>query len=205
MSEGWDLPSTVCVSQRMPKEAFYKHLQLNAATKDEFVRGIEGLRVVAAIKEATCGIPATKGVQEISVMEVMLKGTEVPERALDAIAVAVPRKVLFVCRSEDRVRLAVRRDRLYVGEWLPEDGLSLSLAGADLGAVWDALCAQAIFGDTNGTDIDSRISRKRRMAALYAEIRQLEKKHAREVQPAKRNALFKQLRASRAELVQLKE
>lgn len=80
---------------------------------------------------------------------------------------------------------------------------SLSSVGADLAAAWDALYAQAIFGDTDAVDVDGRIGRQRRIAALSAEVQQLEKRHAREVQPAKRNALFKQLRASWTELAQL--
>ena len=95
----YGLPSTVAVNQLLPKTAFYQRLPLAASVKDEFVHGIEELRVIASVKEATCGIPASGGVEEISVLRIALKTDELPRKALDAIASAVPR---VSCRGARR-------------------------------------------------------------------------------------------------------
>ena len=198
------LPSTVEVHQPLPKTAFYQRLSLAAPVKDEFVHGIDALCVVGAVKEATCGIPAAEGVEEISVLRVDLKSREVPRQALDAIAAAVPRKLLMVCCHEGMAQLAVVRKGLRVGvRRIAEDELNLELRGANLAEVWDGLCAQVLFNDAGIPDVDARM-RKERIAELEAEAVKLERKYAKEVQPVKRNAAYKEFRAVRAELSALK-
>lgn len=199
------LPSTVEVHQPLPKTAFYQRLSLAAPVKDEFAHGIDALCVVGAVKEATCGIPAAEGVEEISVLRVDLKSREVPKQALDAIAAAVPRKLLMVCCHEGMAQLAAVRRGLHVGvRWVSEDELNIELIGTTLAEVWDGLCAQVLFDDVDVPDVDARMRKEKRIAELEAEAVRLERKYAKEVQPAKRNAAYKEFRAVRAELSALK-
>lgn len=199
------LPSTVTVNQPLPKTAFYQRLSLAAPVKDQFVHGIEGMRVVAAVKEATCGIPAAEGIEEISVLRVDLKSREVPERALDAIACAVPRKLLMACCFEGATRLAAVRRGLHVSaRWVPEDELNIALAGASLAEVWEGVCAQVLFDDASVADVDARMAREKRISELEARAAKLERNYAKEVQPAKRNAAFKAYKQAKAELSALK-
>ena len=199
------LPSTVEVHQSLPKTAFYQRLSLAAPVKDEFVHGIDALCVIGAVKEATCGIPAAEGVEEISVLRVDLKSREVPRQALDAIAAAVPRKLLMVCCHEGMAQLAVVRKGLRVGvRRIAEDELNLELRGANLAEVWDGLCAQVLFDDVSVADVDARLAREKRISELEAKVAKLERNYAKEVQPAKRNAAFKAYKQAKAELSALK-
>lgn len=199
------LPSTVEVHQPLPKNAFYQRLSLAAPVKDEFVSGIESLRVVAAIKEATCGIPAADGIEEVSVLRVDLKTAEVPERALAAIAGAVPRKLLMVCCHEGNARLAAMRHGLQVGaQWVPEVQLHIALSGTSLAEVWEGLCAQVLFDDVSVCDVDARMAQEKRITELEAQVAQLKRKYAKEVQPSKRNAAYKAYKQAKAELFALK-
>ena len=176
------LPSTVEVRQPLPKKAFYSRLSLAAPVKDEFVSGIEALCVVAAIKEAACGIPAADGIDEISVLRVDLKTDAVPERALAAV-----------------------RHGLQVGaQWVPEDQLHITLSGASLAEVWEGLCAQVLFDDASVEDVDARLATEKRIQELEAQTAQLKRKYAKEVQPSKRNAAFKAYKQAKAELSLLK-
>lgn len=199
------LPSTVEVRQPLPKKAFYSRLSLAAPVKDEFVSGIEALCVVAAIKEAACGIPAADGIDEISVLRVDLKTDTVPERALAAVTQAVPRKLIIVCCHAGRARLAVMRHGLKVSaQWAPEDQLHITLSGASLAEVWEGLCAQVLFDDASVEDVDARLAKGKRIQELEAQAAQLKRKYAKEVQPSKRNAVFKAYRQAKAELSLLK-
>lgn len=201
----YGLPSTVCVHQSLPKNAFYQRLSLSAPVKDEFVHGIEGLCVVAAIKESACGIPAADGIEEISVLRVELKSGEVPERALAAIAAAVPRKLLLVCCHNGMAQLAVMRGHLRVGvRRIAEDELNIALSGANLAEAWEGLCAQALFGDASVADVDARLAQEKRITELETEVASLKRKYAREVQSSKRNAAFKAYKQAKAELSTLK-
>ncbi|MDO4443206.1 MAG: DUF4391 domain-containing protein [Slackia sp.] len=199
------LPSTVAVHQPLPKQAFYQRLSLSSAVKDEFVHSIESLCVVGAIKKATCGIPAAEGIDEVSVLRVDLKTGEIPHSALDAIVAAVPRKLLMACCHEGRARLAVVRGDLRVSErWIAEEELHIELKGASLVEVWDGLCAQVLFDDANVEDVDARMAKEKKIVELEAEVAKLERRYAKEVQPAKRNAAFKAFRAAKASLLSLK-
>lgn len=201
----YGLPSTVAVDQTLPKNAFYQRLSLAAPVKDEFVHGIEELRVVASIKEATCGIPTSGSIEEISVLRIALKTDELPRKALDAIASVVPRKMLMACCHEGRARLAVVRDGLRVSErWIAEKQMNIELRGASLAEVWDGLCAQVLFDDVEVEDVDARMAQEERIAELEAEVIKLKRKYAKEVQPAKRNAAFRTYKQALAELRALK-
>ncbi|MDO4290226.1 MAG: DUF4391 domain-containing protein [Eggerthellaceae bacterium] len=200
----YGLPSTTRVDQVLPKKAFYEHLKLSSAVKDEFVHAIEELRVVASIKERSCGIAATDAVQEIMVLRVVLRQEDVPVAALDAIAANNPNKLVFACAGDERVRFAVRRGAFRLGPWQPEGEALLALQGQTLSEVWDSLCAQVLFGDADGASVDARLEQARRIKELEAQVVQLKRRHAKEVQPAKRNAAFKRLRAAQAELAALK-
>lgn len=201
----YGLPSTVTVNQPLPKNAFYQRLSLCAAVKDEFVCGIEELRVVGAIKEASCGIPAAAGVDEISVLRIALKTDEAPCRALEAIASAVPRKLLMVCCHDGAAQLAAVRHGVRVGaRRIAEGRLHIELKGASLAEVWNSLCAQVLFDDADVEDVDARMAQEKRIAELEKEAVKLERKYAKEVQPAKRNAAFKAYKQALAELRALK-
>ena len=173
--------------------------------RERGVGGTEALCAVAAIKEAACGIPAADGIDEISVLRVDLKTDAVPERALAAIAQAVPRKLLMVCCHEGRAHLAAMRHGLQVGvQWVPEDQLHITLSGASLAEVWEGLCAQVLFDDASVEDVDARLAKEKRIQELEAQAAQLKRKYAKEVQPSKRNAAFKAYKQAKAELSLLK-
>ena len=195
-----NLPSTVLVNRVMPKKAFYEHLKTTTAIKGQFVQQIERIEMVASIKEASIHIPGDKGVAEIDVLALYLKGADVPYEAIELVARSIPNKLLFVCLIDESCKLFVRRDRLYETEWMPTDDAELELAGSTLGELWDSISSQVVFGDANSVDLAGRLERKRRIEALRLELEQVERKRKSEKQIAKRNVLFDRKRAIEAEL-----
>lgn len=207
----YGLPSTTLVGQRLPKEAFCKSFKLTATQKREFVDLIESMTIAATVKETTVRIPPTKDVSEIVVVEVRLRGSEVPESALGAVAAQHPLRLVYACLEPGEglgggaCRFALwRGGQLHCGPWVQVEDQALALSGEDLGAMWDGLCAQIIFGDNDGRRVDERLQVRARISQLTKELANVTKKHAKEVQPAKRNALFAQKRALERELAELK-
>ena len=96
-----NLPSTVLVNRVMPKKVFYEHLKTTAAIKEQFVQQIERIEMVASIKEASIHIPGDKGVAEIDVLALHLKGANVPYEAIELVARSIPNKLLFVCLTDE--------------------------------------------------------------------------------------------------------
>lgn len=209
------LPSTVAVGRAIPKNAFYRNLKMTSALRDAFTHDVEKIEVVASIKEATCGIPAGERVAEVVVLVLDVRGREVPRDIVAAVVRGIPNKVLVACRHDGEVALALVRQQLQVGEWTPEGDVRLALRGATLDEAWDALCEQVIFSDEDADEavptsdaapaltVDERIERGRRIEALRRDVATLTRKHTKEKQIGKRNALFKQLKAAKRELAEL--
>lgn len=202
------LPSTVLVGRVMPKKAFYEHLATTAAIKEEFVRLIERIEIIAALKEASARIPAGKKIAEVDVLGLYLRSAgdgvcEVPYGAIDLIAKSVPNRQFFVCIADDAVKLLVKRDRLYETAWLLRGEVVVELRGANLDELWDSLSSQVVFGDSNPTDFTGRVERKNRIEALQKELVAIDKKRRNEKQVNRRNALFDRRRAIAAELSRL--
>lgn len=80
----------------------------------------------------------------------------------------------------------------------------ITLTGANLATVWEALCAQVRFDDVSVDDVDARIAQEKRITELETQVAQLERKDAKEVQPSKRNAVYKTYRQTKADLSALK-
>lgn len=209
------LPSTVAVGRTIPKNAFYRNLKMTSALRDAFTHDVEKIEVVASIKEATCGIPAGERVAEVVVLVLDVRGREVPRDIVAAVVRGIPNKVLVACRHDGEVALALVRQQLQVGEWTPEGDVRLALRGATLDEAWDVLCEQVIFSDEDADEaaptsdaapaltVDERIERGRRIEVLRRDVATLTRKHAKEKQIGKRNALFKQLKAAKRELAEL--
>ena len=191
------LPSTTEVGRRLPKEAFYKNLKLDARTREEFVHLIERISIANSIKPSTANVEDGETVHEIMVLEVLLKSDEQPARVLEAIARANPHRLVF--RTEPGGVTYVLRKRLHKTEAID----SLTLAGRTLDAAWDSICAQIIFGDIDGTDLDARMERARRITELEEEIARLDTACRKARQINRKNELFTQIRKMKAELAKL--
>lgn len=202
------LPSTVLVGRVMPKKAFYEHLATTAAIKEEFVRLIERIEIIAALKEASVRVPAGKKVAEVDVLGLYLRPAsdgvcEVPYGAIDLIAKSVPNKQLFVCIADDAVKLLVKRDRLYETAWPPRGEAVIELRGSNLDELWDSLSSQVVFGDSSPTGFTGRVERKNRIETLRKELSAVDRKRKNEKQIAKRNALFDRACEIKQELARL--
>lgn len=62
------------MGRRLPKEAFYRHLTLDAKTRRSFVDDIGAITVANSIKTATLGLADGEAIHEIMVVWLDLKG-----------------------------------------------------------------------------------------------------------------------------------
>ena len=192
------LPSTTEVGRRLPKEAFYRNLKLDARTRDEFVHLIESITVPNSIKSSTANLDDGERVHEIILLSLELKGDEQPVRAIEAIARANFHMLVFHTNPGGTVY--VLRGGLHTSSTVD----SLVLAGKTLDAAWNSICAQVIFGDTDGTNIDARIERARQKADLEAEIEKFDAACRMTKQINRKNELFYQLKEKQRELEALR-
>jgi len=192
------LPSTTEVGRRLPKEAFYRNLKLDARTRDEFVHLIESITVPNSMKPTTANIADGDNVHEIMVLNVELKSEVQPLRAIEAIAGSNPHRLVFRCEPSSMTY--VLRRGLQASDSLDK----LVLSGRTLDEAWDSICAQVIFGDVDGKDVDGRIERAKQRANLEAEIKKLDAACRTAKQINRKNELFYQLKEKQRELEALR-
>ena len=188
------LPSTTEVGRRLPKEAFYRNLGLDAKTRDEFVHLIERITIANSIKPTTANLADGERVHEIMLLSLELKGDEQPVRAIEAIARANSHMLVFY--TEPGGTVYVLRGGLHASNAVD----SIVLTGQTLDAAWDSICAQVIFGDVDGKDVDGRIERAKQRANLEAEIKKLDAACRTAKQINRKNELFYQLKEKLREL-----
>ena len=188
------LPSTTEVERRLPKEAFYRNLTLDTKTREEFVRLVERITVTNSVKPTTTALADGERVHEIILLDLELKGDEQPARAIEANARANSHMLLFHTQPGDMVY--VLRSGLHASNTVD----SIVLTGQTLDAAWDSICAQVIFGNVDGTDVDGRIERAKQRANLVTEIEKLDAACRAAKQINRKNDLFYQLKEKQREL-----
>lgn len=188
------LPSTTEVGKRLPKEAFYRNLKLDRRTHEEFVKLIDRITIANTVKPSTANLADGRNVHEIMFLAIDLKGSEMPLRAIEAIAKSNPHRLVFHTLP-DCMTYVVHGGMHSSGNL---DRMILSGPGMD--EAWDSIVSQVVFGDVDGRSIDARIGLAKRRAELEKEIAAFDRKCRREKQINKRNELFGKLREKQAEL-----
>lgn len=178
------LPSTTEVSLRLPKEAFYRNLRLDAKTREQFVREVESITVVNSIKPSTANIIDGKKIHEILVVAIQPRGKVVPEAVVRTISSANANGIVVVDLSTGSGGV-VFGGKVYLAEHA-----ELALRGRTLDDAWSSILAQIVFGDDDGSSIEERIAHKEKAAALELEIAKLEEKARKEKQFHKKNELI---------------
>ena len=187
------LPATTEVGRRLPKEAFYRHIDVDAATRRDLTGGVASIIVANSIKPTTTNITDGKAVHEILVLRIDPKGERVPERAVRLVSDATPNKAVIVDGGSGDILLEA------------QDVERLALNGFDLDMVWDSILAQVALGEFDGHDVWARINRREKIDGLRAEVSALDAKARKERQIARKNELFAQMKRKQAELRRLEE
>lgn len=188
------LPSTTEVSLRLPKEAFYRNLKLDSKTREQFVHGVESITVVNSIKPSTANIVDGKTIHEVLVVAVQPRGKAVPEAVIRTISSANTNGVVVVDLSSGAGGV------VFGGRVYQAKQAELALRGRTLDDAWNSMLAQIIFGDDDASNIEERIARKEKVAALELEIARLEERARKEKQFHKKNELICQAAQLQREL-----
>lgn len=194
------LPATTEVGRRLPKEAFYRHMDVDAATRRDLTGGVASIIVTNSIKPTTTNIADGKAVHEILVLKIDPKGERVPERAVRLVSDATPNKAVIVDGGSGDIAIC-EEGRLLEAQ----DVERLVLNGFDLDMVWDSVLAQVALGEFDGHNVWARIDRREKIDGLRAEVSALDAKARKERQIVRKNGLFAQMKKKQAELRWLEE
>lgn len=159
-------PPTTIVGKPVPKNAFYKHLEVNAKIKQHFVDDVASINWLYKLAPSTINVEDGKLVHEIVVFSAVLKDKDCPNDVFLFIDRNMPRHVVFVLEYEDRYKVLLNykawKDGLnsqfdiiktFATDWLTAERLLLTLEGQTMDALYEAMAGQVSgFGTTKAED-----------------------------------------------------
>ena len=160
-------PRTTIVGKPVPKNAFYKHLEVNAKIKQHFVDDVVNIHWLYKLAPSTINVEDGKLVHEIVVFSAALKSKDCPDDVFLFIDQNMPRHVVFILEYENRYKVLLNykewKDgqngqfkiiKTFVTEWLTDNQLLLTLEGQNMDALYEALAGQVSgFGTKKAEDI----------------------------------------------------
>ena len=214
-----DYPVSTLVGKPVPKNAFYKHLELNTRLRTRFVEDVEKIVWAAKYTPSTLNVEDGATVHEIVFFEVTVRAEDLTDEIFLTIDKMMPRHVVFVLVYGDRCRLLINYKewadkekgtfnivKTFRTSWQPAEGISLTIEGGTMDKIYESFAGQVSgFGTNNATDtrriiaIENEIATKQKLAeALQKKIRK-EKQFARQVE------MNTEARALKREIAKLKE
>ena len=159
-------PPTTIVGKPVPKNAFYKHLEVNAKMKQHFVDDVASINWLYKLAPSTINVEDGKLVHEIVVFSAVLKDKDCPNDVFLFIDRNMPRHMVFILEYEDRYKVLLNykawKDgqnsqfdiiRTFATDWLTAERLLLTLEGQTMDALYEAMAGQVSgFGTTKAED-----------------------------------------------------
>ena len=203
-------PDGTKVGKNVPKNVFYKHLEVSTKMKHIFVNDVE--RIIWGYKFApsTLNVADGKQVHEITVFDVDMKVMECPEEMFVFIDKNIPRHTIFILHCQDKSCAVInykepvqgnasqpyKVTKTYRGEWLTFGELSLQLEGNTMDAIYENMVRQVAgehIKESSGS-LKEDIAISLEQDALQKEIAALKRRIVLERHPQKKFVLHNQLR-----------
>ena len=193
------IPVSTEFNKRIPKQTFYKNLEVSPSIKKYFIEQIKTIYWRNKISPETMNLDAGDVVNEIQVFEIKLSGRELDESVLTLIDKKIPYHIIFVLENEGKYQVwtaykeatvsgnnAFKVGTYYHTQWLDEEELPLKVEGLDIDRVYENFIRQ-IAGDLLGSNVGGEslkdsVDREQEIAAIKKEISKLKTKIKKEKQ-----------------------
>lgn len=200
-----DFPASTHVGKRLPKEAFYQHLELTNALKNKFVSDIEQIAVENTLTKDNLNLSKDAAIKEIMLLSLTLKKQNFDAKIAEVIARQNPHKLVFLFGYDDKRQLAVYHSKLYRSEWGNADKVNLILSGDNLDSIWNDLVRQvAIHSECilrhPDAPIDEQLKIQNEINNLSKLIKKTENAVIKEKQPKQKFDLYTRLQKYKEQL-----
>lgn len=209
-------PSSTKVGKPVPKNAFYKHLEVNAKIKQHFVDDVVGINWLYKIAPSTLNVADGSSVHEIVVFGAGLKSKDCPDDVFLFIDQKMPRHVVFLLEYEDKYKVLLNYKewkegqadqfkivKTFATEWLSAEQLSLTLEGQTMDAIYEAMAGQVSgFGTTNAQDTKRLVELEALITKGKKEVEALQKKIRNERQLNRQMELNGEARSLKKQIAQ---
>lgn len=183
-------PPTTIVGKPVPKNAFYKHLEVNAKLKQHFVDDVASINWLYKLAPSTINVEDGKLVHEIVVFSAVLKDKDCPDDVFLFIDRNMPRHVVFILEYEDRYKVLLNykawKDgqnsqfdiiKTFATDWLTDGQLLLTLEGQTMDVLYEAMAGQVSgFGTTKAEDTKRIVELEGLIDKAKREVESLQKR-----------------------------
>ena len=183
-------PRTTIVGKPVPKNAFYKHLEVNAKMKQHFVDDVVSIHWLYKLAPSTINVEDGKLVHEIVVFSAVLKSKDCPNDVFLFIDRNMPRHVVFILEYEDRYKVLLNykawKDgqnsqfdiiKTFATDWLTAERLLLTLEGQTMDALYEAMAGQVSgFGTTKAEDTKRIVELEELIDKAKREVESIQKR-----------------------------
>ena len=183
-------PQTTFIGKPVPKNAFYKHLEVNAKIKQHFVEDVASIHWLYKLAPSTIHVEDGKQVHEIVVFSAVLKSKDCPDDVFLFIDQNMPRHVVFILEYDNRYKVLLNykewKDgqngqfkiiKTFVTEWLTDNQLSLTLEGQNMDALYEAMAGQVSgFGTRKAEDTKRIVELEGLIDKAKREVESLQKR-----------------------------
>lgn len=211
------LPKTTEFNKRIPKQKFYKNMDISPALKKIFVDQVKIIYWRNKIATSTTNLAAGTEVTELEVFEIRLNSSVLDDSLLRQIDKEIPYHILFLLEYQGKYQAWIgykeaaasgnkvfKVNGYYHTEWLAEDELPLRLEGLNVDAVYENFVRQ-IAGDklkteAAGESLKESVARDEQKQALQKQIATLQAKIRKEKQLNKQMKMNNELKKLKKEL-----
>jgi hypothetical protein len=185
-----NFPQSTKVGKPVPKNAFYKHLEVNAKIKQHFVDDVARIDWLYKLAPSTLNVADGTAVHEIVVFSAVLKSKDCPDDVFLFIDQNMPRHVVFILEYESRYKVLLnykewkdgqngqfRIVKTFATGWLAIEQLSLPVEGQTMDAVYEAMVGRVSgFGTTKSADTRHIIELESLIAKGKRDVENLQKR-----------------------------
>ena len=183
-------PRTTIVGKPVPKNSFYKHLEVNAKIKLHFVDDVVSIHWLYKLAPSTINVEDGKLVHEIVIFSAKLKSKDCPDDVFLFIDQNMPRHVVFILEFDNRYKVLLNykewKDgqngqfkiiKTFATEWLRDNQLLLTLEGQNMDALYEAMAGQVSgFGTSKSEDTKRIIELETQITKAKREVESLQKR-----------------------------
>lgn len=185
-----NFPQSTKVGKPVPKNAFYKHLEVNAKIKQHFVDDVARIDWLYKLAPSTLNVADGTAVHEIVVFSAVLKSKDCPDDVFLFIDQNMPRHVVFILEYENRYKVLLnykewkdgqngqfRIVKTFATGWLAIEQLLLPVEGQTMDAVYEAMVGRVSgFGTTKSADTRHIIELESLIAKGKRDVENLQKR-----------------------------
>lgn len=212
-------PKSTAFGRRVPKELFYKNLDVKPEIKRLFIDQIKRITWANKLSPETLNIAAGQTVQEIEVFHILLTDQELDDRVLTLMDKGIPYHLLFILERRDgRQRLSIaykeqsekksvafQLKECYHTPWMAREALSLDLNALNMDALYESLVRQ-IAGEAlpslGDESLRETVERQQERERIQKQIAKLQGQMKREKRLAKQMELRREIRRLEEEIIQ---